>query len=202
MNQYGNKRYKCVEPFVFDGGTDLEYPVQEGTVWTVLNKEDDMLYIQNIGSSETFRLSKELIKRHFKLEKDVDFEGFDYMELVPYFNLEQKQESILGIEGFNAPEEMEQIFFLGTQKIKVSTSKKEEVERIKLENFITKALQAKSEDSIKVREDLNRFLDKLIETGSKYIAGDTINMFKAIRSIESDSEFSYWFVHNIQALWI
>ena len=130
-----------------------------------------------------------------------DFEGFDYMELVPYFNLEQKQES-LGIGDFNVPEEMEQTFFLGTQRFKVSTSKKEEVERIKLENFITEALQSKNEDSIKVRKDLNRFLDKLIETGSEYIAEDTINMFKAIRSIESDSEFSYWFVHNIQALWI
>ena len=131
-----------------------------------------------------------------------EFEGFDYMELVPYFNLEQKQENILGIEDFTASEEMEQIFFLGTQRFKVSTSNKEEVERIKLENFIMETLQAKNEDSIKVRKDLNRFLDKLIETGSEYIVGDTINMFKAIRSIESDSEFSYWFVHNIQALWI
>ena len=202
MNQYGNKRYKCVEPFVFDGGTDWEYKVQEGTVWTVLNKEDDVFYIQSIGSSETFRLSKELIKKHFKLEKDVDFEGFDYMELVPYFNLEQKQESILGIEGVTVPEEMEQIFYLGTQTFKVSTSEKEVVERIKLENFIIESLQTKNEDSIKVRKDLNRFLDKLIETGSEYIVGDTINMFKAIRSIESDSEFSYWFIHNIEALWI
>ena len=133
---------------------------------------------------------------------EYEFEGFDYMELVRYFNLEQKQESILGIEDVTVPEEMEQIFFLGTQRFKVSTSKKEEVERIKLENFIMEALQSKNEDSIKVRKDLNRFLDKLIETGSEYIAGDTINMFKAIRSIESDSEFSYWFVHNIQALWV
>ena len=131
-----------------------------------------------------------------------EFEGFDYMELVPYFNLEQKQESILGIEDITVPEEMEQKFFLGTQRFTISTSNKEEVERIKLENFIKESLQAKNEDSIKVRKDLNRFLDKLIEAGSEYIAGDTINMFKAIRSIESDSEFSYWFVHNIQALWI
>lgn len=131
-----------------------------------------------------------------------EFEGFDYMELVPYFNLEQKQESILGIDDITVPEEMEQIFFLGTQRFRVSTSNKEEVERIKLENFITEALQTKNEDSIKVRKDLNRFLDKLIETGSEYITEDTINMFKAIRSIESDSEFSYWFVHNLESLWI
>ena len=131
-----------------------------------------------------------------------ELEGFDYMELVPYFNLEQKQENILEIEDVTVPEEIEQIFYLGTQTFKVSTSNKEEVERIKLENFIMETLQAKNEDSIKVRKDLNRFLDKLIETGSEYIVEDTINMFKAIRSIESDSEFSYWFVHNIQALWI
>lgn len=132
---------------------------------------------------------------------EYEFEGFDYMELVPYFNLEQEQES-LGIGDFTAPEELEQTFYLGTQRLKISTSEKEEVERIKLENFIKETLQAKNEGSIKVRKDLNRFLDKLIETGSEYIAEDTINMFKAIRSIESDSEFSYWFVHNIQALWI
>ena len=202
MNQYENKRYKCVEPFVFDGGTDLEYSVQEDTEWTVLNKENDMLHIQRISRSEIFRLPKELFDKHFKFEKDVDFVGFDYMELVPYFNLEQKQESILGIEDVTVPEEMEQIFYLGTQTFKVSTSEKEVVERIKLENFIIESLQTKNEDSIKVRKDLNRFLDKLIETGSEYIVGDTINMFKAIRSIESDSEFSYWFIHNIEALWI
>ena len=130
-----------------------------------------------------------------------EFEGFDYMELVPYFNLEQKEES-LGVANITIPEEMEQTFYLGTQMIKISTSEKEVVERIKLENFIIESLQTKNEDSIKVRKDLNRFLDKLIEAGSEYIAGDTINMFKAIRSIESDSEFSYWFVHNIQTLWI
>ena len=131
-----------------------------------------------------------------------EFEGFDYMELVPYFNLEQEQKSISGIEDVTVPEESEQIFYVGTQRFTISTSNKEEVERIKLENFIMETLQVKNEDSIKVRKDLNRFLDKLIETGSEYIAGDTINMFKAIRSIESDSEFSYWFVHNIQSLWI
>lgn len=127
--------------------------------------------------------------------------GIDWAELVNYFGLEQKHESFLEMEEITIPESAEKVYYFGSETIKVSTSEKNHVEEIKLRNFIQEKLQ-ENEESNEVREVLNEFLDKLIENGKEYIIEDTLNMLKAIRAIESNSEFCWWFINNLEAMWV
>ena len=126
--------------------------------------------------------------------------GIDWAELVNYFGLEQKHETFLVVEDITVPESAEKVYYFGSETIKVSTSEKDHVEEIKLRNFIQEKLQ-ENKESNEVREVLNEFLDKLIENGKDYVIDDTLNMFKAIRNIKSNSEFSWWFINNLEAMW-
>ena len=127
--------------------------------------------------------------------------GLDWVELVNYFGLEQKYELFLEKEDVTIPESAEKVYYFGAETIKVSTSEKEHVEEIKLRNFIQEKLQ-EHEESNEVREVLNEFLDKLIENGKDYLIEDTLNMLKEIRNIQINSEFCWWFINNLEAMWI
>ena len=130
-----------------------------------------------------------------------EFQGHDWGELITYFKLEQKNKPFLEMEDMTVPESVEKMFFVANETIKVSTSNKEEVERIKLINFIHDSLNEVSNKE-EVRKVLNDFLDKLIETSTEYIIDDTVNMFRAIRKIESNSEFAFWFTNNLESMWV
>lgn len=139
-----------------------------------------------------------------KRKKRTEFDGFDWYELVEYFDLEQENKEVFANAGdLTVPESVERVFYVGYQKVSIETSDEEEVGLVKLENFLTKHLISESERADEVRAAVNDFIDKLIEDGYRdaTVSDDDVYIYKAFRNIKDNQKFGVWFTNNIRAFW-